>query len=59
MKIHVYAKKGNKLECRYKCPWKVRNESSLHIDENGQNTYHPTQNDDRLNIHNTNILHTW
>ena len=48
--------KGNKLECKYKCPWKVQNESSLHIDEKGQKTYHPTWNDDRLNIHNTNIL---
>ena len=51
--------KGNKLECRYKCPWKVQNESSLHIDEKGQKTSHLEQNDDRLNIHNTNILHTW
>ena len=24
-------KKGNKLECRYKCPLKVQNESSLHM----------------------------
>ena len=49
-------KKGNKLECRYKCPWKVQNESSLHLDQKGQKTYHPTQNDDRLKFHNTNIL---
>ena len=26
-------RKGNTLECRYKCPWKVQNESSLYINE--------------------------
>ena len=52
-------KKGNTLECRYKCPWKVQNESSLYIDEKGQKTYNPTCNDERLNIHNPSILQTW
>jgi hypothetical protein len=52
-------RKGATLECRYKFPWKVQMESSLYIDELGQKTYHPTRNDERLNIHNLNILQTW
>ena len=52
-------RKGNTLECRYKCPWKVQNESSLYIDEKRQKTYHPAHNDEHLNIHNPSILQTW
>jgi hypothetical protein len=52
-------RKGTTLECRYKFPWKVQMESSLYIDEMGQKTYRPTCNDERLNIHNSNILQAW
>lgn len=52
-------RKGTTLECRYKFPWKVQMESSLYIDEMGQNTYRPTRNDEHLNIHNSNILQAW
>ena len=52
-------RKGTTLECRYKFPWKVQMESSLYIDELGQKICHPTRNDERLNIHNLNILQTW
>jgi len=52
-------RKGATLECKYKFPWKEQMESLLYIDEMGQKTYHPTRNEESLNIHNPNILQTW
>jgi len=52
-------KKGSSFECRYKAPWELHAHSSLFIDSNGQKTYTPARNDDRLNTHNPTILYIW
>lgn len=41
---------GTTLECRYKFHWNVQHESSLYIDEKGQQKYHSTRNDAQLDI---------
>eukprot|EP01018_Ginkgo_biloba_P040472 Gb_22018 [translate_table: standard] len=52
-------KKGRSLVCRYNSPWELRSESTFFIDENGQKKYEPKQNDDRVNVHNHEILVIW
>eukprot|EP01018_Ginkgo_biloba_P038592 Gb_30228 [translate_table: standard] len=52
-------KKGRSLVCRYNAPWELRSESTLFIDENGQKKYEPKQNDDRVNVHNRELLLMW
>jgi ATP-dependent DNA helicase PIF1 len=52
-------KKGSILSCRYNAPWDVRDESLLFIDEKGRKKYEPARNDDRLNIHNLDLLAMW
>lgn len=52
-------KKGNKIECRYKAPWKEQLISTLLIDIDGKKKYEPERNDDRLNIHNPQIISIW
>jgi hypothetical protein len=52
-------KKGAILSFHYNDPWDVRDESLLFIDEKGRKKYEPTQNDDRINIHNLDLLATW
>ena len=52
-------KTGSSLQCRYKAPWELHPKSALFIDSNGQKTYTPARNDDRLNSHNPTILSIW
>lgn len=52
-------KKGSSFKCRYKAPWELHPKSSSFIDFNGQKTYTPARNDDRLNTHNPTILSIW
>jgi ATP-dependent DNA helicase PIF1 len=51
--------KASKLQCRYNCPWTLQSNSSLFIDASGKKKYEPARNDDRLNIHNPDILTIW
>jgi hypothetical protein len=55
----LFAKKGSILKCRYNAPWEVRDDSILFIDEKGKKKYEPTRNDDRLNVHNVDLLAMW
>jgi hypothetical protein len=52
-------KKGYVVTCRYNAPWEVRDDSLLFIDEKGRKKYEPTRNDDRLNVHNVDLLAMW
>jgi ATP-dependent DNA helicase PIF1 len=52
-------KKGSILKCRYNAPWEVRDDSILFIDEKGKKKYEPARNDDRLNVHNVDLLAMW
>ena len=52
-------KKGSILSCCYNSPWDVQDESLLFIDEKGRKKYEPARNDDRLNIHNLDLLAMW
>lgn len=52
-------KKGRKLECQYKAPWKEHPTSILLYDETSTNKYELTRNDDRLNIHNPEMISIW
>eukprot|EP01018_Ginkgo_biloba_P021168 Gb_06945 [translate_table: standard] len=52
-------KKGRVLKCRYNAPWQLRNESVLLIDEQGKKLYEPRRNDDRVNVHNADLLVMW
>eukprot|EP01018_Ginkgo_biloba_P033877 Gb_14372 [translate_table: standard] len=52
-------KKGRSLVCRYNAPWELRSESTLFIDENDQKKYELRQNDDRVNVHNHELLVMW
>lgn len=52
-------KRGYVLTCHYKDPWKVCNESLLSIDEKGQKKYELAHNDDRVNVHNADLLKMW
>lgn len=52
-------KKNNVLSCRYGVPWEFNPTYSLFIDNKGQKTYKHAHNDDRLNIHNADLLSIW
>jgi ATP-dependent DNA helicase PIF1 len=52
-------KKGSILKCRYNAPWEVHDDSILFIDEKGKKKYEPARNDDRLNVHNVDLLAMW
>lgn len=52
-------KKGRKLECRYKAPWKEQHTSILFCDEMRTKKHEPARNDDRLNIHNPEMISIW
>jgi len=52
-------KKGTILACRYNAPWDLSGESILFIDDQGRKKYDPTRNDDRLNVHNIDLLTMW
>ncbi|XP_059070854.1 uncharacterized protein LOC131028544 [Cryptomeria japonica] len=52
-------RKGTSLVCHYKAPWSIKEKSSLSNDANGQPTYTPARNDDRLDLHNPFILSIW
>jgi len=49
-------KKDNVLSCQYGVPWDLKSTSSLFIDDKGHKTYLPARNDERLNIHNADLL---
>ena len=47
------------LSCRYGVPWELKSTSLLFIDDKGHKTYVPARNDERLNIHNADLLSIW
>ena len=49
-------KKDTVLSCWYGVQWELNSTSLLFIDDKGHNTYAPTHNDERLNIHNADLL---
>jgi len=52
-------KKGTILTCRYNSPWDLCDELRLFIDDQGRKKYEPARNDDRLNVHNIDLLTMW
>jgi len=52
-------KKGTILTCWYNAPWDLCDESRLFIDDQGRKKYEPTRNDDKLNVHNIDLLTMW
>lgn len=52
-------KKGTILTCLYNAPWDLCNESRLFIDDQGRKKYDLARNDDRLNVHNIDLLTMW
>ena len=62
IKCSVYSclhKKGTILTCRYNSPWDISEESIFFINDQGRKKYDPTRNDDRLNVHNIDLLTMW
>ena len=50
----------NSHVCKRKAPpWELHATSTLQIDEHGRKTCNPARHDDRLNIHNYDILSIW
>ena len=49
-------KNGTIRACWYNAPWDLSKESRLFIDDQGRKKYDPTRNDDRLNVHNIDLL---
>ena len=47
------------MKCRYKAPWKECEQASLYRNETGHKCFEPARNDDRLNIHNPQMLVIW
>lgn len=47
---------GPTLVCHYGVPWDLHPTYSLMIDGNGRNKYVHARNDDRLNVHNSDML---
>ena len=52
-------KKDTILTCQYNYPWDHFDESRLFIDDQGRKKYEPTRNDDRLNVHNIDLITMW
>ena len=47
------------LTCWYNALWDLCDESRLFIDDQGRKKYEPARNDDRLNVHNIDLLTMW
>lgn len=44
------------LICQYNAPWDLCDELRLFIDDEGRKKYEPKRNDDKLNVHNIDLL---
>lgn len=52
-------KKGKIMECHYKAPWKKKPTSTLTCDSTRNKKYELAINEDKLNIHNQQMLQIW
>lgn len=53
----MLTEEGEKLECRYKAPWKEQIISTLSYENAGKKKI--ARNEDRLNIHNPKMISIW
>jgi hypothetical protein len=51
--------KSYNLQCKYNLPWTLHTNSSLFLDASSKTKFEPARNDDRINIHNHDILIVW